>query len=320
MYKKQFIKDLEIGKKVEDLFSVKYKQPLKQYKNGFMFSLVLSDKTGEIDATYWGGDERDIVQKLYNEFKEGDVIYISCSVGEYKNKLIISINDRDIIKKFERYNVEDFVPKTKNDIEKMVGRINEAIFSLNDSNLKTLLESFFTNSEFIHKFKNAPAAMYIHHAYLGGLLEHTVNVVELCETICRLYPQLDRNLTITGAILHDIGKIKEFDVTTNIKVSEEGLLLGHTVIGTNMVLERLNEINDYPKNLKDKLLHILLSHHGKVEYGSPIEPLFAEAWAVYSADEYDSRLSRSIKVKEDAKVDDNSFYTYNKIYGKAYLK
>ena len=307
MYKKQFIKDVEIGKKVEDLFSIKYKQPLKQYKNGFMFSLALSDKTGEINATYWGGDEKYIVQKLYDEFKEGDVIYISGSVGEYKNKLMISINGHGIIEKSERYNVEDFVPKTKNDIGKMVEGINEVISSLNDSNLKTLLESFFTNSEFVYKFKNAPAAMYIHHAYLGGLIEHTVNVVELCETICRLYPQLDRNLTIAGAILHDIGKIKEFDVTTNIKVSEEGLLLGHAVISVNMVLERLKGINDFPDNLKGKLLHILLSHHGKVEYGSPIEPLFAEAWAVYFADEYDSRLSRSIKTKEDAKIGPNNF-------------
>lgn len=320
MYKKQFIKDLEIGKKVEDLYSVKYKQPLKQYKNGFKFSLVLSDKTGEIDATYWGGDERDIVQKLYNEFNEGDVIYISGLVGEYKNKLSISINDRGIIKKSERYNVEDFVPKTKNDVEKMVEHIKKVIYSLNDDILKSLLESFFSNNEFIYKFKSAPAAMYIHHAYLGGLLEHTVNIVELCETICHLYPQLDRNLTITGAILHDIGKIKEFDVTTNIKISEEGLLLGHPMLSVNMVLERLKALNDFPNNLKDKLLHILLSHHGKVEYGSPIEPLFAEAWAVYLADEFDSRLNRSIRIKEEAKIDDNTFYIYDKIHGKAYLK
>lgn len=320
MYKKQFIKDLEIGKKVEDLFSVKYKQPLSQYKNGFKFSLVLSDKAGEIDATYWGGTERNIVQELYNEFNEGDVIYISGLVGEYKNKLSISINDRGIIRKSQKYNVEDFVPKTKKDIEILVEHINKVIYSLDDNILRTLLESFFSNNEFIYKFKNAPAAMYVHHAYLGGLLEHTVNVVELCETICRLYPQLDRNLTITGALLHDIGKIKEFDVTTNIKISEEGLLLGHPILSVNMVLERIESLNDFPNNLKDKLLHILLSHHGKVEYGSPIEPLFAEAWAVYLADENDSRLSRSIKIKEGAKIDDNSFYIYDKINGKAYLK
>ena len=320
MYKKQFIKDLETGNTVEELFSVKYKQSLKQYKNGFKFSLLLSDKTGEIDATYWGGIERDIVQKLYNEFNEGDVISISGLVGEYKNKLSISINERGIIKKSERYNVEDFVPKTKKDIEKMVEHIKKVVHSLNDNILKTLLESFFSDYEFLYKFKNAPAAMYIHHAYLGGLIEHTVNVVELCETICRLNPQMDRNLTITGAILHDIGKIKEFDVTTNIKVSEEGLLLGHPMLSVNMVLERLEVFDDFPNNLKDKLLHILLSHHGKVEYGSPIEPLFAEALAVYLADESDSRLSRLIKIKEEAKIDDNSFYIYDKIHGKAYLK
>lgn len=320
MAKRKFIDQLGAGEKIADLFSIKNKQPLKQYKNGFMFSFELSDKTGEIEAKYWGGDEKNIVQKQYDGFKAGDVVYISGSTGEYQNKLVISINNKGVIKKIDEYNSEDYIPKTKKDIQNMFEDITEVVVSLDDDNLRHLLQSFLSDSEFVLKFKRAPAALYIHHAYLGGLLEHTLNVVKLCETICQIYPQLDRNLTISGAILHDIGKIKAFDITTNIRISEEGLLLGHVTLGTNMVLERLSRINKFPNNLKDKLLHILLSHHGKLEYGSPIEPLFAEAWAVHSADEYDSRLSRSIKTKENAKTKSDDFYIYDKIHGKAYLK
>lgn len=320
MGKRKFIDQLESGENVTDLFSVKNKQSLKQYKNGFMFSFELSDKTGEIEAKYWGGDEKNIVQKQYDGFKAGDVVYISGSTGEYQNKLVISINNKGVIKKIGEYNSDDYIPKTKKDIQNMFEDITEVVVSLDDDNLRHLLQSFLSDSEFALKFKRAPAALYIHHAYLGGLLEHTLNVVKLCETICQIYPQLDRNLTISGAILHDIGKIKAFDITTNIRISEEGLLLGHVALGTNMVLERLSQVNNFPNNLKDKLLHILLSHHGKLEYGSPIEPLFAEAWAVHSADEYDSRLSRSIKTKENAKTKSDDFYVYDKIHGKAYLK
>jgi 3'-5' exoribonuclease len=318
MEKGQFICDLKFGDSVKGCFSVKYKHPPKEYKNGFMFTIGLADKTGEIEATYWGGKNKEKVRQIYDQFKEGDVISITGVVGEFRNRLKIDINEENEIKKSTEYRLEDFVPKTEKNVDEMLLELREKISLIKNPNLRALLEAFFNDNDFVQKFKTAPAAMYIHHAYLGGLLEHTLNVVKLCQSTHKLYPQLNLDLLLAGSLLHDIGKTKEFVVTTNIKVSEEGMLRGHIVLGEEMMLKKVNKIPNFPRNLKMKLSHIILSHHGETSFGSPKQPQFAEAAAIYYADECDSKVNQYIKAKEMATTED--FRTYTKRLGEIYLK
>lgn len=318
---KQFIKGLVFEQKVESFFSVKYKHPPREYKNGFMFTVGLADRTGEIEVNYWGGRNRESIRGVYDSFKEDDVICVSGIVGEFREKLKIDVNENfGSIRKCTpwEYNIEDFVPKTAEDVKKMASELNEIKNSIKEKHLLELLELFFEDSEFSEEFIRAPAAMFIHHAYIGGLLEHTLHVARLCETMHKIYPQLNRDLMLCGAILHDIGKIREFRVTTNIKISEEGMLKGHIILGEGMVSEKIKTVKGFPDNLGIKLCHIILSHHGSGEYGSPKEPQFPEAVAVYYADEYDSKVDQYVKAKEGADTED--FRIYSKRLGELYVK
>ncbi len=316
---KQFIKDLKNGDEVDSLFSVKYKHPVTTYVKGFRFQFGISDKTGELQVTYWGGQNKDTIDRVYRGFSENDVIHIKGITGEYKEKLKIDINDgKGIIEMTKEYNQEDFVPVTEKDIEEMYSELKKYIGNVKNSHLKTLLDLFFEDEVFVKVFKKSPGAMYIHHGYIGGLLEHSLGVVKLCDRIFDIYPSLDYDLLITGAVLHDIGKIKEFEVNTNIQISEEGMLRGHIVIGNEMLLEKINKIPGFPNLLKMKLSHIILSHHGKLEYGSPRTPQFPEAAAIYYADEFDSKIFQYVKLKQDADTED--FRIYTKRFGGLYLR
>ena len=316
---KQFINELKSGDVVDSLFSIKYKHPIQEYKNGFMFSIGVSDKTGEIPITYWGSPNKDKTDKIFRGFSENDIIRVKGIAGEYKGKLKIDVNeDNGLIEITENYDQEDFVPVTDKDIEKMYLELKEYMDHIKNNHLKLLLDQFFGDKVFENIFKKCPGAMYMHHGYIGGLLEHTLNVVKLCHKIFEIYPILDHDLLITGAILHDIGKIKEFEVNTNIQVSEEGMLRGHIVMGEEMVLEKINKIPGFPNILKMKISHILLSHHGNLEYGSPKTPQFPEAAAIYYADEFDSKIFQYIQLKQDANTED--FRIYTKRFGGLYLR
>jgi 3'-5' exoribonuclease len=182
------------------------------------------------------------------------------------------------------------------------------------------LEHFFKNDDFVKKFKRAPAAMYMHHACIGGLLEHTWGILTICETMKVLHPSLDNDLLVAGAVLHDIGKVEEFEVTSNIKISEKGMLLSHVFIGAEMVSRAIAEIRNFPEVLKNKILHIIISHHGKLEYGALKTPEFPEAKAISLADEMDSQITQYIRIKKDAKKITEDFRTWNKNIGEIYLR
>jgi len=319
---KQFVNELKPGEKVESLFAVKYKKPPKSYAHGHMFELRLSDKTDEITAKYWGDADLDSVQKLYDSLSNGDVVQITGISNQFRGALEIAISkiDSGILRRCEReeYQIEDFVAKTPKDIDEMVRKLKGLLGSITNPHLKNLLDSLFNDETFLEKFKFAPASMHYHQNYIGGLLEHTLNVVEICETIAKLYPQMDNNLAVAGAILHDVGKIDEFKVTTSIDITEDGMLRGHLVIGEEMVRERINHLKDFPEVLKHKISHIILSHHGKKEYGSPKEPQFPEALAVYHADDSDAKVDLFVRMKEEARTEDP--WIWSRRTGHIYLR
>ncbi|MDD2778226.1 MAG: HD domain-containing protein [Methanocellales archaeon] len=316
--KNQFVKDLRMGDNVDTLFAVKYKKPPREYTSGFWFEFRVSDNSGEITAKYWGDRNEEQVKEIYEIFQTNDVVHITGRVSEFRERLEIALDTTSTIRRCgpSEYDIGDFVAKTSKDTDQMMREIMEIVDFVNNPHLKSLLHSFFDDLEFAEKFRNCPGSMHRHQNYIGGLLEHTLNVVKLCNSIHMLHPSLDKDLLLTGAILHDIGKIKEYAVTTSIDISEEGMLRGHLIMGEQMVLDRIERLENFPDILRLKLAHILLSHHGHNEYGSPKKPQFPEALAIYHADECDAKVDYCIRLKKEAETEDPWIYTkdFNHIY------
>lgn len=314
---KKFIKDiknLNPGSKVEGFFAVSKKDVLQSYKNkpGYYFKIDISDKTGYIKAAFWGRETKEEVEEIYNSFDIGDVVFVSGNLNSFNNELEIHINQSEgILRKAENneYNAVDFLPSTNQNIEEMEKEFRKTIDEIKNKFLKKLLLKFFNDNEFMERFRKWPGGVKYHHACTGGLMEHTLEVVRLCKTVCDIHKTMDKDLTITGAILHDIGKIKTITVkdTCYLNDNAEDVLRGHISIAEEMIIEKINEINEEAKNedekfpeiLKHKLIHIILSHHGNPERGSVIEPAIPEAAAVYAADLFSSSVTQYIRAIKD---------------------
>jgi 3'-5' exoribonuclease len=308
--KEQFIENLRDGDAVSDFFAVRTKNPPRPYKKGTWFDMIVTDKTGEIGVKFWGGDNKDRVKRLYDSFKLGDVVQIRAGYVEiYEDRPQISINEstgglRRCSPK--EYDVSDFISSLdESRIEDYLERIKKEIKSVKNSQLKELLSSFFEDSAFVEDFTHTPSAMTHHHNYVGGNLEHTFGVVRLCNNICEMYPLINRDLLITGAILHDIGKIKEYKVTAAIDKTEQGNFIGHIVIGDRWIREKIGELKNkgksFDQDLENHLCHLILSHHGKYEWGSPRMPKTVEACALHQADLMDSQIKNYIQNIEEGK-------------------
>ena len=308
--KKQFVEDLREGDVVNDIYAVKIKNPPRQYKKGVWFDLVLIDKTGEINLKYWGGDNKERVKRLYDSFKIGDVIQVRLgNVEIFADKPQISVNETvGNIKKCKEseYDITNFVRALeKEKIQELLKTIKNEISKLKNNELRALLELFFSDSDFSERYCRSPSAITHHHNYVGGNLEHTIGVVRLCKNICEMYEGINLDLVITGAILHDIGKLVEYDTKAAIEKTDIGNFIGHIVIGDRWIRGKIQELRDkgkkFDKGLEDRLCHIILSHHGKYEYGSPILPKTIEAMVVHAADMMDSQVKNFIQVIEEGR-------------------
>ncbi|MEM0448293.1 MAG: HD domain-containing protein [Methanomassiliicoccales archaeon] len=319
--KRQFVRDLKVGEDVDSLFSVKFKKPPKPYSKGSVFEVRLADRTGEMTAKYWGSKDEEAVKSVYNSFDSNDVVRVRGSVSSYKETVEISISpDKGgTVEKVPKgdYRLTDFVASSSRDVDQMMTSLNSAVRRVQNRHLQLLLASFFGDESFVQRFKSAPASMWMHCNWMGGLVEHTLNVLEICEFLAKRYPKLDRDLLIAGALLHDIGKVEEYEVTTNIDVSEDGMLRGHVTIGAEMVSRACDRIEGMPKNLKLKVVHMVLASHAEPEYGSPKRPQFPEALAVHIADEADAKLEQYISAKENAQTEDP--WIYDRRLGHIYL-
>lgn len=320
MGKRQFLKDLEEGDLVDDVFSVKYKKPPRDYSKGYMFEVRVSDRTGNMNLKFWGPNDSRLVDRIYEPIAVGMVVRVRGRVSSYRDSLEISVGEDGEITPVDRsqFDIGDFVPTTERDMDQMMSRLNSFIRQVEEPYLVKILRHFFANEEFVARFKEAPASIQKHSNCIGGLLEHTLAVVEICAHLHSLKPKMDKDLLLTGAVLHDIGKMDEYRVTTNIDMSEEGMLQGHIFMGASDVNKAAEGIEGFPPTLRSKLVHIVLSSHGKFEFGSPRQPQFPEAVAVHYADEMDAKVEQFLRVKEEAHTDDD--WTYDKDLKHVFLR
>jgi 3'-5' exoribonuclease len=302
--KKKLINEYNEGEEVKDIFVVKFKKGLSSYAKGYSFNLVLTDSSGKsMDHKFWGGNDESRVKAIYDKIKDDSVVYIEGKVSSYNNKSQISSNEGihvvNVIEKGQ-YNEEDFIKKTTKDIEKMYLKLGEYVERVQDEKLKLLLKSILLDSG--DSFKKHPAAISIHHNWVGGLLEHVLEVLRYCELSAELFPELNKDLLFTGAILHDIGKLQEMEMTARIKGTNKGMFSGHVLLGSIIVSNKMNELK-IDEETKNKILHMIVSHHGKMEYGALKEPMFPEAVTLHYADESSSKIAEMLNFVNDNKED-----------------
>ncbi|MEM0438174.1 MAG: HD domain-containing protein [Candidatus Micrarchaeia archaeon] len=289
---------LRPGQQVSGIFAVKIRKVLGTYTRGHRLDLILTDSSGaSIPFTLWGGpgeEARAQLQALLDSITEDAVLHITGSVDEYNGEPCISANSINAVRvlKEGEFPPDAFIQPARRDIQQMRSELAAALDSLRNPHIKAVLSHIFT-PPFTEKFVVHSAAVQHHHNRIGGLAEHTLEVVRICEELCHIYPSLDRDLLIAGALLHDIGKTREITLSRRIKADSHGQLVGHLAYTTLMLSGALDACGT-PEPLRSKLLHLSLSHHGRNDYGSPKEPMFPEAVALHYADEASAWLTEMI--------------------------
>lgn len=304
--KEIYTRDIKQGDKVASIFLVTEKNMAFSQKGFPYLTVRLKDKTGEIESKVW-----DNAVEFDRRFKKGDIIYIEGRAASYRNSVQLSVTEINKIP-WEEVEPADYLPAVKTDVNAMFEEMTGFIEKVKDKYLQALLNAFFQEEETVSLFKRAPAAKGFHHIYMGGLLEHTLSVVRLLEKVSDHYPELDGDMLITGGILHDIGKIYEFSYNNIIDYSDEGRLIGHIVMGVEMINKKIAGIPDFPQQSALELRHIILSHHGEFEFGSPKRPKTLEALIVHYVDDLDAKFNAFKTFMADSANPDSDWTTYNR--------
>ena len=308
--KNQYVKDLQNGQQVNDRFAVLDKGYLRNYrsKEGRWFDFEVSDRTGSILAKFWGGPDAEATARVFSSFQKRDVISIKRGqlvIDNFSNDLAIHLNEGSCeVTREANFDPADFATSTDRDIGEMRSRFMGEIESVSDPDIKLLLLSIFNDGDLMDRYASSSAAKRYHHNYVGGLLEHTLSMIEVAKTVAKQHePDLNRDLLVAGCMLHDIGKIYEYETTVVTDFTKMGNMLGHIPIGANMVWNKIDGLADFPVDLRDKVLHLVLSHHGSREHGSPVEPRFPEAVALHKIDDCDAQVKHAIQEEKEARSD-----------------
>ena len=281
----KFIESLNDGENVSEIYFVKSKTSAVT-KNGKPYdNLIVQDRTGTMDAKIWSPNSAGI-----DDFEALDYVEITASVQVFNGAKQLNVSRVRKCREGE-YDEANYMPVSDKDIDKMYAELSELIKSVKTIHYRMLLEDFFEkDEEFIRQFKKSSAAKSVHHNFIGGLLEHTLSVAKLCNYLASAYDILNRDLLISAAILHDIAKVKEFSEFPMNDYTDDGQLLGHIVMGYEMVSERIEDIPGFPKKQASELKHCILAHHGELEFGSPKKPALIEAVALSFADNTDAKI------------------------------
>ena len=301
------------NKVVTSSFVVVAKQ-IKPKKTGEPYlALTLGDRSGQLEAKMW-----DNVDDVLEAFEQDDFLKIKGLINKYKNRFQLTIHK---LRKLGESEIEfdDYLPKTTKNIDDLWQTLAAFVLSFQNPQLRSLLQAFMADPEIAAAYRNAPAAKTLHHAYIGGLLDHVVSLFRSCDLICQNYPQLNRDLLLTGAFLHDIGKIHELTYNRSFTYTTRGQLLGHMVIELEMLQSKLALVPDFPPPLKTLLEHMIISHHGQYDFGSPKLPMFPEALVLHYLDDLDSKME-AMRAHFEREADlDNPWTGYNPSLGRPLL-
>lgn len=301
----KYIESFREGEGINDIYLVRSKKS-DVTKTGKPYDkLVLADKTGSVDAMIWDPSSAGI-----DDFDTLDYICINAVVNSYQGANQLNIKRARKCSEGE-YDPADYLPVSERNIDEMWTELTAHIDGVKNPYLKQLLDAFFGDEDFAKKFKKSSAAKAVHHGFVGGLLEHTLSVTNLCEYYTKAYPMLNRDLLISVAILHDIGKTRELSDFPQNDYTDEGQLMGHIVIGAHMVMEKMDDIEGFPEKLYSEVTHCILAHHGEYEFGSPKKPALMEAVALHFADNTDAKME-TMKEIFSATTDDG-WLGYNRL-------
>ena len=296
---RRFVQQLADGENIEEVYLVTDKQ-LRANRNGNLYlQIELRDRTGSISARLWNAGEN-----VFRLFEAGDFLLVRGKVQLFQGALQLILNHIERAEA-EKVDLADFLPHTEQDVGKLLDQLRSTLLRLANPHLRALAECFFMDDEFVRSFCQVPAGVRNHHAYLGGLLEHVVTLIEAAERLLPLYPELDHDLLLMGIFLHDVGKVRELSCDKVFAYTDEGQLIGHLVLGVEMLNEKLGRVSDltgepFPVELLLRIKHMILSHHGTYEFGSPRLPMTPEAIALHYLDNLDAKIhSFTRDIRED---------------------
>ncbi len=287
---------------------------IKPKKTGEPYlALTLGDRSGQLEAKMW-----DNVEEVLDAFEQDDFLKIKGLLNKYKNRFQITIHKLRRLGDSE-IDFSDYLPKTTKNIDELWQTLTNFIDSFRNPHLKSLVQAFMADPQIAAAYRNAPAAKTLHHAYIGGLLDHVVSLFRSCDLMCTNYPQINRDLLLTGAFLHDIGKIHELTYNRSFSYTTKGQLLGHMIIELEMLQAKLAHFPGFPEELKTLIEHLIISHHGQYDFGSPKLPMFPEALMLHYLDDLDSKMeAMRVQLEREAALD-NPWTGYNASLGRPLL-
>ncbi|WP_308802158.1 3'-5' exoribonuclease YhaM family protein [Agathobacter sp.] len=302
----KYISTLREGERINEIFLCKSKQTAMTKSGKPYDNVILQDKTGTLDAKIW-----DVGSVGIEEFDAMDYIAITGDITSFQGNLQCSIKRARKVNEGE-YDPADYLPVSDKDVEVMYKELMGFIGSVKNQYLSQLLHSFFDNKEFERRFKFHSAAKSVHHGFVGGLLEHTLGVTKNCDYFAKMYPVLNRDLLLTAAIFHDIGKLKELSTFPENDYTDAGQFLGHIMIGAEWVGDAIKSIDGFPEVLANELKHCILAHHGELEFGSPKKPALVEALALSFADNIDAKMETFRELLVNVPENDTKWQGYNR--------
>lgn len=311
---KLFISELKPNIEIASHFVASEKQ-LKTARNGSVYlDLKLSDKTGQVSGKMW-----EKAAEASALFKSGDIVFLRARTELYKDRIQLNVSEILPVPA-GTCDPADFLPLCPHDRDLLFENLNKLVAGMTEGPFRRLCQALLDDSALMIKFKTAPAAKAMHHAYIGGLLEHTLSVMTLAYRISNHYPTLDRNQLIAGAFFHDIGKIEEFVYDTHIDYSDAGRLVGHMVLGTQIVDKLIGRLEGFPVEASLLLKHLILSHHGEAQFGAVRLPASREAFALHLADDLDAKMNAIDRIMAGSKESEATWTGFETIFGRHFFR
>ena len=312
--KEFFVSDLQANQTVTTTFLVKNKEVRAKKSGESYLSMTLADRSGDLDAKMW-----DNIQEAEATVDRDDFIKVKGIVQVFRNRPQLTIHK---LRKCQDDEIDlaDYFPRTTRNVEEMFEELLNIVDGVQNSHLRELLTRVLLDEDFVAKFKLAPAAKVLHHAWLGGLLEHTLSLCKLCRLIASHYPDLDLDLLLSGAVLHDVGKTEELSYHRSFAYTNQGQLLGHMILELDFVNDKISQIEGFPAALKTLVQHLIISHHGEYEFGSPKLPMFPEALVLHCLDNLDSKLeAMTALLRNDSNIE-GDWTSYSQMFGRSLFK